>query len=546
MKNRYSKTILRLSMVASFMLIIGLLSCTDDDEVAPAPVASFSVSNTGPEAGESITFTNESENATAFQWSFGDGNTSTEENPTHTYEAEGQFTVRLVASGEGGESEKELLITVSAIPAPEAAFSIEQDVDNLVQGQEINFINESTGEIESYEWSFGDASNSTSDEEKPAFTYEDAGNYTVTLVAVGPGGRSQEFTLDLEINPVAPTANFEVENEENLTTSLPVQFNFTGEGVVEEFEWNFGDEANSTSDEENPSFTYTEAGTYTVSLTVRNATGEDTATQDITIEAADEANFEVFFIEPEVRIAKINTDGTISTVKEISFFATALAVNPAGDKMYYADTDEGIVYEANIDGSGERVLTSDLNILEGDIAVNDNGQIIYVTDRGDDKVVAIDVASGTVTTVASSDDDPDFLLPTGIDYFDGKLYITAVDVDAESVWTVSVDGTDLTRIIDFSAGGFGYGIKVDRTNSKIYFDDSDSGNIRTADLDGDNISNFAATDDRVYGIDFYDGEVIWADRSGVINKKPKSGGERTTIATGLDSPRGLFVLEVAP
>lgn len=68
------------------------------------PVASFTMSKTSAEAGELISFTNTSENATSYSWNFGDGNTSSDSNPTHSYSNGGTFTVTLTAIGDEGEN----------------------------------------------------------------------------------------------------------------------------------------------------------------------------------------------------------------------------------------------------------------------------------------------------------------------------------------------------------------------------------------------------------------------------------------------------------
>ncbi|MCX2742748.1 PKD domain-containing protein [Mangrovivirga sp. M17] len=67
-------------------------------------------------SGLDVTFTNNSLNATTYQWDFGDGNTSTAENPTHSYAADGTYTVTLTASGNGEEATFTTDISVVSIP----------------------------------------------------------------------------------------------------------------------------------------------------------------------------------------------------------------------------------------------------------------------------------------------------------------------------------------------------------------------------------------------------------------------------------------------
>ncbi|WP_425392134.1 PKD domain-containing protein [Ekhidna sp.] len=83
--------------------MVALTSCFDEDDV-PAiedPIASFQF-EVSEENFDEVSFTNFSVNADSYSWTFGDGATSTEENPTHTYSETGTFTVTLVASNEAG------------------------------------------------------------------------------------------------------------------------------------------------------------------------------------------------------------------------------------------------------------------------------------------------------------------------------------------------------------------------------------------------------------------------------------------------------------
>ena len=71
-----------------------------------APIADFSASITSGYAPLSVRFTDLSENATAWNWDFGDGNTSTDQNPTHIYSAAGTYTVNLTATNGNGTDSK--------------------------------------------------------------------------------------------------------------------------------------------------------------------------------------------------------------------------------------------------------------------------------------------------------------------------------------------------------------------------------------------------------------------------------------------------------
>jgi len=68
------------------------------------PSASFIMNKTNARIGEVITFTNTSQNTTSYDWDFGDGNSSTEENPTYAYSDTGLFTITLIGHGALGSS----------------------------------------------------------------------------------------------------------------------------------------------------------------------------------------------------------------------------------------------------------------------------------------------------------------------------------------------------------------------------------------------------------------------------------------------------------
>ncbi len=96
-----------LSMAAFVISALTFVSCSDDDP-APAPVADFTLEIDD----KTVTFTNTSTNATTYSWDFGDNTLSTDMDPVHTYDAYGDYDVRLTAKGDGGEVIKKQTISV--------------------------------------------------------------------------------------------------------------------------------------------------------------------------------------------------------------------------------------------------------------------------------------------------------------------------------------------------------------------------------------------------------------------------------------------------
>ena len=79
------------TLTVLFLTAVTISSCTKE------PGASFTMSSKLVSTNETVKFTNTSTDADHYQWEFGDGLTSTEVNPTHTYTKEGTFTVKLTA-----------------------------------------------------------------------------------------------------------------------------------------------------------------------------------------------------------------------------------------------------------------------------------------------------------------------------------------------------------------------------------------------------------------------------------------------------------------
>ena len=79
-----------------------------------APTASFEMTPSNPAAGSEVQFTDTSSGATSWQWTFGDGQSSAIQNPTHVFAAAGSYPVTLKVNGSGGPSQTTTTAEVSA------------------------------------------------------------------------------------------------------------------------------------------------------------------------------------------------------------------------------------------------------------------------------------------------------------------------------------------------------------------------------------------------------------------------------------------------
>lgn len=233
------------------------------DLTTGAPVASFQTQTNGLTALFTDTSTG---NPARWSWDFGDGFSSTQQNPSHAYAQAGTYRVTLTAGNAAGSSSKIENVTVSLGSAPRADFTYQVSRLNAA------FTDTSTGNPTSWNWNFGDGSAST--EQNPVHAYAQAGTYTVTLIAINAGGSSSKSQFVTVANP--PTANFTFQ-----VNGLQVSFTDTSTGGPTAWSWDFGDGTASTA--QSPSHAYAQAGTYTVRLTVSNTGGSNTVAKTVTL-----------------------------------------------------------------------------------------------------------------------------------------------------------------------------------------------------------------------------------------------------------------------
>ena len=159
--------------------ISDLNGCSSSSEkevnVLLQPIADFEVGSSICE-GDEVSFTNKSSVASGdltYEWTFDDGNTSTDLSPKHTYTEAKRYDVKLKASVEGG-CIHEVSHPIVIDPLPDATFTLDK------KGRTIEFDGPEGNDV--YRWTFGDGSND--DSEDPTYTYEDAvdqGTFTVCL-----------------------------------------------------------------------------------------------------------------------------------------------------------------------------------------------------------------------------------------------------------------------------------------------------------------------------------------------------------------------------
>ena len=159
------------------------LTFSGEQETAVPPVTAFTATPLAGLTPLTVQFTDLSgDRPTSWLWTFGDGGTSTSQNPQHTYTAAGTYTVTLTATNEYG-SDYELKTDYITVYGPVTA----QFTANVTGGTApvaVQFTDLSTGGPTAWSWSFGDGN--TSAAQNPQHTYTTAGTHTVTLTASHP------------------------------------------------------------------------------------------------------------------------------------------------------------------------------------------------------------------------------------------------------------------------------------------------------------------------------------------------------------------------
>jgi PKD repeat protein len=241
------------------------------------PVADFTAAPLTGDKPLNVQFNDTSAgNPTQWNWNFGDSNTSTLQNPSHTYVTVGVYNVTLEAINDGGNSikEKDNYINVTQ-PKPVAGFGVNRTSGTIPF--DVSFVDQSTNDPTGWAWNFGDGGNSTL--QNPVHRYTTAGNFTVTMKSSNAGGVSNN-TAFITINALMPppVANF-TGTPTIGTLPLTVQFNDTSTNTPLSWVWDFGDGTFAGPGIKNPVHTYNKVGSFNVSLTVVNSGGSSSLTR---------------------------------------------------------------------------------------------------------------------------------------------------------------------------------------------------------------------------------------------------------------------------
>jgi PKD repeat protein len=291
-------------------------------EITSPPIAEFSYNDSiFCNIPASINFLNNSYYSNTYYWDFGDGNTSTDNNPTHTYNSYGLYTVKLIATGPLGTDSivKQQIISIDPnnpciitlpisgvgatqtncngtlydVGGPTGSYysSSTSSITIAPQGSSQIILNFTQFDVESpsngaancdYDYleifdgpdqnspSLGQYCNVLTG--SPATIFSSGGVITIYLYSDG-GVEGQGFAVDWNCTfPQAPPVSvFEI--SDSISCNPTIAFTDLSSNGPVSWEWDFGD--GNSSNLQNPLHTYMNSGIYTVKLTTTNPYGSD-------------------------------------------------------------------------------------------------------------------------------------------------------------------------------------------------------------------------------------------------------------------------------
>lgn len=179
--------------------------------IPPIPIANFKGSKNGCRS-LTVGFQNLSQYENSYLWHFGDGNTSNQPNPTHTYNTAGVYDVKLIVLGDGGSDTLIGIDSVTVYEIPQAAF-IANPTTVGAQTDPVTCTNISVspdGSTLSYQFDFGDGS-AIETNSNPSHIYMDAGEFEISLIVTTAHGCIDTFNF-VPLIKVEEKSSFEIPN----------------------------------------------------------------------------------------------------------------------------------------------------------------------------------------------------------------------------------------------------------------------------------------------------------------------------------------------
>lgn len=457
--------------------------------------------------------------ATAWNWTFGDGNTSTEQNPSHTYLSPGTYDVSLTAfvgDQSGSQTKMGLVQVAPASFVTDFSATPSQGANPLL----VAFTDTTTGApTTAWQWTFGDGS--TSSEQNPQHSYTAPGLYTVSLDAFV--GTQQQLLGKVDLILVDP-ATFSVNFASSVamgTSPLEVNFEDLTEGAeTTAWMWNFGDGTSSTV--QNPTHIYTtgDQAAFTVNLTA--FVGQQSASLQ---------KMSFIVVEGTFISRKISDKANGATsVRSVDFDGDG-----DGDVLSASEFDDKIAWYENVSGGGG---FSDPQIISLSAGRARSVDAADLDGDGDNDALSASFQDDKIAWYENTD---------GLGSFGPETVISSAANGAESVFVMDVDGDGDPDVLSASS----------QDNSVAWYENVDgqatfgprqiisaaalgAKSVHGADFDGDGDADVVSTTDS--GLKWFanlDGNGTFGPPQGVSTF---TGGPRSVQAADLDGDGDFDIL----
>jgi PKD repeat protein len=331
------------------------------------------------DASDAVSFVDDSTGSpTSWSWNFGDGNTSTEKNPTHVYGKQGGYTVTLTVENSAGSNTTirtcYVLVGVGSILPHAIDFTSTVTTGKAPFAVMFTDLSEANN-IYARVWDFGDGTTENVGEIDNAssmiHTYKNPGKYTVTLRNYDGGSsggavtKYQYITVTEDTASKIPVPDFTV-NKTSGTYPLTVKFSDLSTNNPTSVRWYFGDGLDSST--RNATHTYTKAGTYAVKLVANNSYGSNNITKTgyITVTA------------PKAPVAAFSASATSGKAPLKVTFADKSTSSPTSWKWNFGDATTSTTQNATHTFTKTGKYTVSLTVKNG-VGSNTKTTTSYIT-----------------------------------------------------------------------------------------------------------------------------------------------------------------------
>ncbi|MGC1954051.1 MAG: PKD domain-containing protein, partial [Gammaproteobacteria bacterium] len=290
--------------------------------------------------------------------------TGLQNNQTYYFAVNAYDTTRTIISPFSNE--------VSHTTPPALSANFTATPTNGVAPLVVTFSDTSTGSVTSRSWDFGDGS--TAAGQTAVKTYANPGVYTVKLTVTASGASDTIIKSDLiTVTAAPPVADFSATPPSG-AAPLTVHFTDTSTGHITQWSWSFGD--GNASNAQNPSHTYTSAGSYAVTLTVTGPGGSNGKTLAGSITVSDDPNPTPGTFR-KLEVGEIGVDNHWYRVALTRSFVDPVVI---AKPLSSNGSDPALVRVRNVDTTGFDIRVQEWDYRDGFHALEAVGYLVM--DRG--------------------------------------------------------------------------------------------------------------------------------------------------------------------